>query len=103
MNTSLLLIVRSGTDRRMHVGEAVDLALVCGAFGMEVSVMFESEGLVYLRTPLFSDILSSAEPDDFAHLFASGTPQGSVREDIEWLSTQQLKLVLNAHQHTVVV
>ncbi len=99
MKPNLLLIVRSGLERRMHAREAIDAALVCGAFDMDVSVMFEGDGAELLRPSHFEKLFESGSPDDFARIF---TCAPAPRARIEVLSSEQAMQVLTSHQHILV-
>ena len=109
MMRSLLLIVRSGVECRLTVAEAVDAALVCSAFGMEVSLLFEGNGLEYLEEVHLNQLLEHAAPEDFARIMAhSGRPDDVLRElsadrGLEYLSSGQALESLQAHHEVLVI
>ena len=102
MNGKLLLIVRSAPDRRMHVGEAMDAALICAAFGMQASILFEGDGLGYLEDPHFGELMQLADADDFSHMLALNHSGASPRQGVRPLALQQVHRELAAYQHFLV-
>ncbi len=97
---NLLVIVRSGLDRHLYAREAIDAALVCAAFDMDVSVMFEGDGAEFLHPPHFDKLFESGSRDEFARIFTC-TP--APQAHIEALSIEQAMHMLGAHQHIFVV
>ena len=89
MKQSVLLIVRSGLERRREVREAVDAALVCAAFGMELSVLFDECGAPYSEEPHFGALFELAEPGDLARIYTG-------------ITSDETAQVIADHQHVLV-
>ena len=109
MMQSLLLIVRSGVEAQLIVAEAIDAALVCSAFGMEVSLLLEGDGLDYLEEVRLNQLLEHAAPEDFARIMAHSSTsderlrQSSADRGLEYLSSSQALESLQAHHEVLVI
>lgn len=101
MNTGLLVIVRSGLDRRIYVREAIDAALVCAAFDMQVSVLFEGDGTAFSRMPHFDQLFESGSPEDFVRIGILAPALASAVHTETLSSDEAIKLIA-AHQHILV-
>ncbi|MCY4041365.1 MAG: hypothetical protein OXF72_08935 [Gammaproteobacteria bacterium] len=99
MNRTLLVIVRSGLDRRLYVREAIDAALVCAAFDMQVSVMFEGDGAAFSHAPYFAQLFESGAPEDFARICTSAPTSAA---HAEALSSDEAIRMIATHQHILV-
>ncbi len=100
MIQNLLVVVRSGADNQQIVAETLDAALVCSAFGMEVSLLFAGAGLDYLEENRLRELLKHAAPDDFARLMAY--EQSSTTANIECLSPGQVLELFQTNQEVMV-
>lgn len=100
MTGTLLVVVRSGADNQQIVAEALDAAIVCSAFGMEVSLLFEGDGLEYLEETRLRELLKHATADDFARVMAY--EQSSTSASIERLSSSQILELFQANQAVMV-
>lgn len=103
MMRTLLLIVRSGVDNQQIVGESIDAALVCSAFGMEVSLLFEGQGLEFTQEPRLRELLKHALPGDFVRVMAhSESLRLPAAPGVEWVSGSRVLESLQSHQEMLV-
>lgn len=108
MKPSLLLIIRSGAKDQLIVAEALDAALVCSAFGMEVSLLFERHGLEFTEQTRLEELLRHALPGDFTRVMAHAGAAGDHRQEstaaanLEWLSTGEMLQSLQSHPEVLV-
>lgn len=108
MTQSLLLVVCSGVKHELNVAEAIDAALVCSAFGMQVSLLFEGDGLDYLEETRLRQLLKHAAPGDFARIMARcNTDDHQTRRmladaRVEYVSCSQVIESLQSHQEVLV-
>lgn len=90
------------------VAEAIDAALVCSAFGMEVSLLFERHGLEFTDRTRLVDLFKHVAPGDFvrvmAHAGAAGDhqQQPACARDLEWISTGEMLESIQSHQGVIV-
>ena len=108
MTPSLLLILRSGPGDSLAVREAFDAGLVCAAFGMEVSLLLEGDGLNWLDGARLEELFEHAAPEDMHRIMALGEDSHTVEQllplgqQIKCLSLDEFPEVLGAHQEVLV-
>ena len=102
MTSDLLVIVRSGLNRRIEVGETVDAALVCAAFDMSVSLLFEGDGLQHLEENRLESLLAIGSPDDFHNILACAPAGTAEFKACQHISSEDTLSLLQAHTRIVV-
>ncbi len=108
MSSSLLLILRSGPGDSLVVREAFDAGLVCAAFGVEVSLLLEGDGLKWLDDAQLEKLFEHAAPEELRRIMALGEESDAfdqvlpLGQQIECLPLDEFPEVLRAHQEVLV-
>ncbi len=110
---NLLLVIRSGPEHEVTVREALDAALVCAAFGMEMSILFAEDGVRYITNtpnnpPTNPPLFTHCHADDFVRIMvqadAPATGIGHLPDGLvpEWLSAREALQSIRSHREVMV-